>query len=132
MSVLTRRRLVRAPSGGHDRGMGAREVLEEERARVVRRLALLTGDFEEVVAASLDSNADDEHDPEGHTIAFERSQVSALVRQVEGHLAEVDAALGRLEAGTYGTCVRCGAPIGAARLEARPVAATCIACASRS
>ena len=105
-------------------------MLEAERLRVLRRLALLTGDFEEVVAASLDSNADDEHDPEGHTIAFERSQVAALITQVEQHLAEVDAALARVEAGTYGTCVRCGGAIGTARLDARPVAATCIACAS--
>ena len=95
------------------------------------RLALLTHDFDEVVAASLDTNADDEHDPEGHTIAFERSQVSALVEQVGRHLAAVDAALARVEAGTYGTCVVCGRPIGAARLEARPVAETCISCASR-
>lgn len=110
--------------------MGAREVLEAERLRVLRRLALLTGDFEEVVAASLDSNADDEHDPEGHTIAFERSQVSALISRVEQHLAEVDGALAREAAGTYGTCVRCGGPVGAGRLEARPAAATCIGCAS--
>ena len=113
-------------------GDGARRArLEVERLRVLERLALLTHDFDEVVAASLDTNADDEHDPEGHTIAFERSQVSALVEQVGRHLAAVDAALARVEAGTYGTCVVCGGPIGAARLEARPVAETCISCASR-
>ena len=43
-------------------------------------LASLTDDFDSVVAASRDTNADDEHDPEGATIAFERSQVAALVR----------------------------------------------------
>jgi RNA polymerase-binding transcription factor DksA len=125
---------------GSDTGDGAdgprdgapeRARLEAERLRVLERLALLTHDFDEVVAASLDTNADDEHDPEGHTIAFERSQVSALVEQVGRHLAAVDAALARVEAGTYGTCVGCGGAIGAARLEARPVAATCISCASR-
>lgn len=132
MAVVTRASVGRVAAGCHDRGMGGpREVLEAERVRVLRRLALLTGDFEEVVAASLDSNADDEHDPEGHTIAFERSQVSALIARVEQHLAEVDAALERVAAGTYGTCVRCGGPIGAARLEARPPAATCIGCALR-
>jgi RNA polymerase-binding protein DksA len=40
----------------------------------------------------------------------------------------VDEALDRLEAGTFGTCVRCGKPIAAARLEALPWAATCIDC----
>lgn len=108
----------------------ARELLEVERQQVLRRLAGLTGEFNEVVAASRDSNADDEHDPEGATIAFERSQVAALVLQVQGHLAEVEAAIQRLVAGTYGVCERCGQPIAKARLEARPAARTCIGCAS--
>lgn len=108
----------------------ARKLLEAERQQALRRLAGLTGDFDEVVAASRDTNADDEHDPEGATIAFERSQVAALVLQVQRHLAEVYAALLRLETGTYGICERCGQPIAKARLEARPAAATCIACAS--
>jgi len=97
----------------------------------LERLASLTGDYESVVAASLDTNADDEHDPEGHTIAFERSQIGALVRQVRHHLDEVDAALARVDAGTYGVCERCGRPIGEARLEALPAARTCIGCAAR-
>ena len=108
----------------------ARDRLEAERHRTERRLASLTGDYEAVVAASRDTNADDEHDPEGATIAFERSQVGALVRQARLHLAEVGAALQRLDDGTYGTCERCGQPIGEGRLEARPVARTCIRCAS--
>ena len=83
-----------------------------------------------MVAASRDSNADDEHDPEGATIAFERSQISALVLQVQGHLSEVEEALGRLDGGTYGSCERCGQPIATGRLEARPTASTCIRCAS--
>jgi len=109
---------------------GARELLEAERQQALRTLAALTGDFEEMVAASRHSNADDEHDPEGATIAFERSQVAALALQVEGHLAEVGAASRRLEDGTYGVCERCGRPIAPARLEARPAARTCITCAS--
>ncbi|PVG84527.1 DNA-binding protein [Nocardioides gansuensis] len=108
----------------------ARELLAAERQQALRRLAALTGDFDDVVAASRDSNADDEHDPEGATIAFERSQVAALVLQVQGHLAEVEAAIQRLEGGTYGICERCGQPIAKARLEARPAARTCISCAS--
>jgi DnaK suppressor protein len=105
------------------------ERLEAERDTVVRRLAALRGDFSGMVEASRDSNADDEHDPEGHTIAFERSQLDTLVRQAEGRLAEIDAALGRVAAGTYGTCTVCGRPIAPARLEARPAAATCVTCA---
>lgn len=109
-----------------------RAVLVEARRRSARRLAALTDEFDEVVSASLDTNADDEHDPEGTTIAFERSQIGALVRQVQHHVAEVDAALDRAGAGTYGVCEVCGRDIGAPRLEALPAARTCIRCAGRA
>lgn len=108
-----------------------RQRLRHEREQTLERLASLTGDHESIVAASLDTNADDEHDPEGATIAFERSQIGALVRQVRHHLAELDAALARVESGTYGVCEVCGSAIGEARLDALPAARTCITCASR-
>lgn len=108
----------------------ARRRLLAERDETLARLADLTGDYDAVVTASRDTNADDEHDPEGATIAFERSQLGALVLQGELHLAEIDAALRRLDDGTYGTCDRCGGEIGDRRLEARPVARTCIRCAA--
>ena len=107
----------------------AGELLADERRRTLQRLADLRGDYRGFVEASKDSNADDEHDPEGATIAFERSQIGALVRQVRHHLAEVEAALGRVDAGSYGVCERCGSPIGAARLDALPAARLCISCA---
>ena len=107
-----------------------RERLEDERRRTTQRLAALRGDYRGFVDASRDTNADDEHDPEGATIAFERSQTGALVRQAEQHLAQVDAALARVEAGTYGVCTVCGRPIPADRLEARPTALTHVACAA--
>lgn len=104
-------------------------LLAAERDRTAERLARLRRDFLGVVDASRDSNADDEHDPEGATIAFERSQVDALIRQAEAHLAEVDAAYERLAAGTYGVCEVCGRPIATERLEARPTARACVRCA---
>jgi RNA polymerase-binding protein DksA len=107
-----------------------RTRLEAERVTVLARLAALTGDHDAIVAASLDTNADDEHDPEGATIAFERSQVGALVAQAREHLAEIDRAFARLDDGSYGTCERCGEPIPAARLEARPTARRCVRCAT--
>jgi DnaK suppressor protein len=106
--------------------------LRAERRETERRLADLTGAFGDIVDASKSSNADDEHDPEGATIAFERSQVAALIDQAREHLAELDAAEARVRSGTYGTCESCGEPVTAARLEARPTARTCIRCASRS
>ena len=103
-----------------------RARLEADRDQTLRRLAALTDDYAGVVAASRDSNADDEHDPEGATIAFERSQVDALVRQAREHLADIDAALAKVAAGTYGLCEVCGEPIPDGRLEARPTARTCV------
>jgi DnaK suppressor protein len=105
------------------------EALVADREAVSEQLAALSRDFEGIVQASRESNADDEHDPEGATIAFERSQVTALIEQARLHLDELDRAMERLRAGSYGVCERCGSEIGAERLEARPAARTCINCA---
>ena len=107
-----------------------RTLLEEEYRATVERLAALTGDVEAIVEASEGSNADDEHDPEGATIAFERSQLGALAHQARAHLREIEAAIDRLDRGAYGTCERCGRPVGEGRLRARPTARMCIECAS--
>lgn len=101
-----------------------------ERELTTGRLADLSDSFDDLVATTYDANSDDEHDPEGATIAFERSQIDALIRQARAHLVEVDAALGRLDAGIYGRCERCGLAIPAGRLEARPIARTCMSCAA--
>ncbi len=108
-----------------------RTLLEDERRETLARLETLTGDFDALIEASEGSNADDEHDPEGSTIAFERSQLDALLRQGRASLTDIDAALERLEQDTYGICEQCGRPIGEGRLEARPTAVRCIECASR-
>jgi DnaK suppressor protein len=107
----------------------AERRLEQKRQRTAERLAMLRGDHRGFVEASRDTNADDEHDPEGATIAFEREQVAALVRQASEHLAAVEAALGRVADGTYGVCTACGRPIPAERLEVRPTALTHVSCA---
>ena len=107
----------------------AERLLLAERRRHRDRLAALRGDFGAIVDASRDSNADDEHDPEGATIAFERSQVGAVIGQAERQLAEVEAALDRVADGSYGTCAACRRPVPAERLEVRPTARTCVGCA---
>jgi DnaK suppressor protein len=105
------------------------DPLADERAAALAQIESLTREFDGVVAASRASNADDEHDPEGATIAFERQQVVALLEQARRRLADVEAALARRDAGDYGTCETCGRPIAADRLAARPAARTCIDCA---
>jgi RNA polymerase-binding protein DksA len=105
------------------------DPLEAERAAAQEQIAALTREFDEVVAASRASNADDEHDPEGATIAFERQQVVALLDAARRRLADVEAALARRAEGRYGICEACGRPIAPERLAARPAARTCIDCA---
>jgi RNA polymerase-binding transcription factor DksA len=103
------------------------ELLCRARAETREQIAALTADFDAVVEASRGSNADDEHDPEGQTIGFERAQLASVLDQARTRLAELDAAVSRVADGSYGRCEVCGAPIGEARLQARPAARTCIA-----
>jgi RNA polymerase-binding transcription factor DksA len=107
------------------------DALHAERASTLRQIGALTRDWEGIVESFSMIGVDDEHDPEGATLAFERSQVEALLSRARHRLADLDRAVERLREGSYGTCERCGGPIAAERLAARPEARTCIACAAR-
>jgi DnaK suppressor protein len=98
--------------------------LEQAHADAMERVAALQVQHAEIVAASEGSNADDEHDPEGATIAFERQQVVALLQLAQASLLQIEAASGRDD-----RCEDCGQPIGTERLAARPSATRCITCA---
>ena len=104
-------------------------VLRAEREQLADQLTTLQREFDRVVDASTSSNADDEHDPEGSTIAFERAQLAAVLDQTRDRLADVDRAVEQVAAGDYGRCARCGQPIDPERLVARPTATLCITCA---
>jgi DnaK suppressor protein len=103
-----------------------RSLLLAERARACRRAAALDREFAGIADAAGGPGTDDEHDPEGATLAFERQHTAALLARALEQLAEIDAAIGRVDDGTYGTCLRCGQPIGQGRLTARPEAAICV------
>ena len=114
-----------------ERAEGTR--LEASRARIGTRLAALhelLAQLERqrsgVVEASLESNADDEHDPEGATIGFERAQLDATIASTSDQIARLRSALDRLDAESYGVCEVCGQPIPEARLEVRPDATRCV------
>lgn len=107
----------------------ARARLKEKRSDLVRRAQNLADSFDGIVEATTDVATDDEHDPEGHTIAWERQQLAALIDDATSGLADVDAALGRLDAGSYGICVTCGKQIQGERLEALPATSVCVNCA---
>jgi DnaK suppressor protein len=104
-------------------------LLLAERQRLTAQIGALQQEFDRVVEASASSNADDEHDPEGSTIAFERAQVASLLETSRGRLTDVERALEHVASGDYGRCERCGRDIGVERLVARPAATRCIDCA---
>ena len=104
-------------------------ALLAQRERTAARLAALQRNFDEFVDGAEYVNTDDEHDPEGATIAFERAQVISLRDETAVTLAAIDQALADLDAGTYGRCAVCGGPIVVERLLALPGVTTCVACA---
>ena len=102
---------------------GLRTTLEEERDSLRRQLAELG-----YGAKGLD------YDPnfaDSSQVTAERGEAERLAGELRDSLEEVDAALKRLEQGTYGICEVCGKPIGAPRLEAMPAARLCIVDAAR-
>ncbi len=107
------------------------DLLRSARERVERRVAELTATFVAIVESSASANLDDEHDPEGATVAFERTQVANLLDAARRQLVELDAARDRLARGRYGVCEECAQLILRARLEAQPAARLCVACAER-
>lgn len=103
--------------------------LRDMRAATVQRAASLTGSFDAIVEAASDVATDDEHDPEGHTIAWERQQIAGLLDETRSTLTDIAAAEQRLAIGTYGACTVCGGHISAERLDALPATPTCVSCA---
>jgi RNA polymerase-binding protein DksA len=103
---------------------GLRAALEAQRAQARRQIEDLGADpaADEVVFVGDAGFSDRSHSTE------ERSRLIALVESHRANLREVEAALARMDVGTYGSCVRCGNPIGPERLEALPWAALCIDC----
>jgi len=104
--------------------------IERRRADVDARLARLDGDDALLRRDRADGTADDEHDPEGSTLSGEWAQIDALRRAAVAERVRLDAARDRMAAQTYGVCVSCGREIPLERLQARPEADRCVACAS--
>src|SRR2546423_15583723 len=106
----------------HGGGGRVRERLEEEGRRARERVAALEAEFASLAEAASSAGTDDEHDPEGATLAFERQHAAALLHAARDQLAAVGSALARLEAGRYGVCEPCEQPVGTPRAGARPAA----------
>jgi len=94
--------------------------------------ASLVAEYQAILDASVDANLDDEHDPEGATVGYERARIASLLRQAREHLSALAAASDRIRADVYGDCGQCGRPISFDRLMAFPTAMTCVSCAKGS
>ncbi|MBS1699273.1 MAG: TraR/DksA family transcriptional regulator [Actinobacteria bacterium] len=109
----------------------ARDLLTQLRSDAAAQVTAADAALQELLQDRAGSTDDDEHDPEGVTLSSEWSRLSGLVDAAAAKLQQVDDALMRLDAGTYGICASCGLPIPPGRLEVRPFAEYCVACAEK-
>jgi len=105
-----------------------RTRLLDERERVLAEVALLKDDLAHSIEEAFDEDGNDSHLADSASETVDREIEQSLGYNAEHLLAAVDAALTRLDKGTYGSCVRCGKPVGEERLAALPYAAKCIEC----
>lgn len=102
-----------------DRLTDARHVLEDLRAELNSR-------NEELSVTASDPLAYDDNFADSGQVAAELGENQIVIAANAEHLEDVEAALARIDAGTYGICETCGDPVGDARLEAMPTARFCI------
>jgi DnaK suppressor protein len=107
-----------------------RRAIDDERRRTVEQIRNLTRSFDAIVTAAELTSTDDEHDPEGATIAYERAQVWALLQQARVDLQSLEGACERMADNTLMICSTCGGPIAVARILALPGTTVCIRCAA--
>ncbi|WP_040158483.1 TraR/DksA family transcriptional regulator [Mobilicoccus massiliensis] len=113
-----------------DRSAELLATLQESRRVAARRLEEFDATTRDLAEARGDSDTDDEHDPEGSTVAWDRAVSAATADSARRQLADIDAAIARVEAGWDGRCAVCGEPIPVERLEVRPQADRCVRCAT--
>jgi DnaK suppressor protein len=108
-----------------------REKLLEERATYTHQAESLRLEAEQLAEEMEPGDIQfDEESGEGATMNVERERDLTLSAQASAAVDEINRALAKIEAGTYGLCEQCGQPIVRARLEALPYASLCVACKS--
>ena len=108
-----------------------RTLLEELRRQASERSAALETALAQLTHDRSSQSDDDEHDPEGVPLSAEWSRLSGLLDGAREELQQVDAALARMDAGSYGFCTNCGRRIPIERLRVRPFAELCVPCAEK-
>ena len=107
------------------------QLLLEERANYLRSADVLKAQADSLALEHEPGDVQfDEEGGEGGTSNVDRELDLVLSAQARAAAVEIDRALSKIEAGTYGLCEQCGQPIPDARLEALPQAALCVACKS--
>ena len=110
---------------------GQRKLLLEERETYTRQATTLRAEAEQLAAEREPGDVQfDEESGEGDTMNVERERDLALSAQAMAAVDEIDRALAKIDAGTYGICEKCGNPIPKERLKALPYAALCVQCKS--
>ena len=105
-----------------------KDLLEEERRRVLDAIEYLHKENPGSIEDETDDETTDNHIAETATVTLDREIDYTLEENSEHVLSEIDAALARIEGGTYGVCLNCGKPIAEERLAAIPWATYCIDC----
>ena len=105
-----------------------RDILLQERERVSAAITHLHEENSKSLEDETEEETYDNHLADSATATLNREIDYTLEENSEHVLHAIDAALGRIESGTYGTCGRCGNPIAEERLEAIPYANRCIDC----
>ena len=105
-------------------------LIADRHLELTVRLAAIEARLTAIRAARSGATDDDEHDPEGSTLSTEWSRAEGQRADAARELVELDAALERVKAGTYGVCASCGTPIPRERLQLLPAAMLCVRCAS--
>jgi DnaK suppressor protein len=113
-----------------------KEVLDELRAQLEREREQQLAQLEDYGAdpygeAVRDLGGSEEGFADSGQVAEQRSEALAQIEQARSRLQQVDAALKRMDEGTYGVCADCGREIDPARLEARPLSIRCVECAQK-
>lgn len=106
-------------------------LLVEELSSTRDRLATLERELTSIVEAADTANIDDEHDPEGSTIAYERALVISMIDTARSAVEDLERASAMVHLPDFGKCDDCGEPIGTERLLARPATTQCVGCSRR-
>ena len=105
-----------------------KDALIAERTRLLAEIAEYELEGQETLSDVSGENNYRDHMADQGTATFGKELDATLEGAAREMHATVVGALARIEAGTYGTCVRCGQPVGDERLAAMPAARLCIAC----